>query len=123
LPVFLTGDFNEPSHLDWTGRAVKGGCCQIEVRWPASERIIDAGLTDLYRTAFPDEVAHRGHTWTPTPAERDVPDRIDFVYANSTAKPISSAVVGESAENADIVVDPYPSDHRAVLAKVAVPVV
>lgn len=121
-PVLLTGDFNEPSHLDWTGRAAGGGCCQLEVRWPASERVIDAGMTDLYRAAFPDEVARRGHTWTPTPAVRDVPDRIDFVYANPAATPVSAAVVGESAQNADIVIDPYPSDHRAVLAKVALEV-
>ena len=29
---------------------------------------------------------------------------------------VGGAVIGENKENADIVVSPYPSDHRAVFA-------
>ncbi len=114
-PIVLTGDFNEPSHLDWTERAAAAGRCQLSVAWPTSRTIIDAGFADAYRTLHPDEVAHPGLTWTPRPAERDVPDRIDFIYTRGL-KPTATAVIGESAEKADVVVDPYPSDHRAVLA-------
>ena len=120
LPVILTGDFNEPSHLDWTARAAGAGKCQIKVQWPASNRITKAGLSDAYRTIHGDEILRPGHTWTPTPAERDVLDRIDMVYAKGM-KPASAAVIGESKENADIVVDPFPSDHRAVLVEFAYP--
>ena len=119
LPIVLTGDFNEPSHLDWTPRAAEGGCCKLAVRWPASTQIVAAGLEDSYRAHFPDEVARPGHTWTPTPAKRDVLDRIDMIYTHG-AKTESAAVIGESREHADIVADPFPSDHRAVLAKLAV---
>ena len=118
LPVILTGDFNEPSHLDWTAKAAEAKCCKIPVKWPASTRLTDAGLHDMYRTVFPDAIDRPGHTWTPTPAKRDVPDRIDIIYAKGL-KPESVAVIGEPKENADIVVDPFPSDHRAVLAKLS----
>jgi exodeoxyribonuclease-3 len=119
LPVILTGDFNEPSHLDWTAKAAGAECCKIPVKWPASTRITEAGLHDMYRKTFPDEIKHPGHTWTPTPAKRDVPDRIDIIYAKGL-EPQSVAIIGESKENADIVVDPFPSDHRAVLAKLTI---
>ena len=120
LPVILTGDFNEPSHLDWTRAAADAKRCKIPVMWPASSRIAGAGLVDIYRSVFPDELEHPGHTWTPTPAKRDVPDRIDLIYAKGLAAE-SAAVIGESKEHADIVVKPFPSDHRAVLAKLKLP--
>lgn len=113
-PIILTGDFNEPSHLDWTERAAEAGRCQLPVAWPTSRAIIDAGLIDAYRTVKANELDHPGLTWSPRPAERDIHDRIDFIYTRGL-KPTAAAIVGESDENADIVVDPYPSDHRAVL--------
>ncbi|MFT5110640.1 MAG: exodeoxyribonuclease-3 [Pseudoalteromonas tetraodonis] len=120
LPVILTGDFNEPSHLDWTAKAAETKCCKLPVKWPASTRISNAGLDDMYRKVFPDEINRPGHTWTPTPAKRDVPDRIDIIYAKGL-EPESAAVIGESKEKADIVVDPFPSDHRAVFVKLILP--
>ena len=43
--------------------------------------------------------------------------RIDYVYFRGVGVQVTEAkVVGESKENADIVVSPYPSDHRAVVA-------
>ncbi|HAV60960.1 MAG TPA: hypothetical protein DCY13_01170, partial [Verrucomicrobiales bacterium] len=56
-PVFLTGDFNEPSHLDWTERAATAGVCPLPVRWPATLAVVEAGMRDAFRTAHPDEVA------------------------------------------------------------------
>jgi len=44
-------------------------------------------------------------------------DRIDFVYYKGKGVNVTDAkVIGENEENADIVVSPYPSDHRAVVA-------
>lgn len=44
-------------------------------------------------------------------------DRIDFVYYKGKGVQLKAAeVVGENKENADIVISPYPSDHRAVVA-------
>ena len=35
---------------------------------------------------------------------------------------MTAKIVGENKENADIVVSPYPSDHRAVVATFTLPI-
>ncbi|MDR2286795.1 MAG: endonuclease/exonuclease/phosphatase family protein [Prevotellaceae bacterium] len=117
IPVFLTGDFNEPSYLDWTKRAADAGLCQIPVAWPATKKLHEqTGLKDSYRTIYPDEVVKPGHTWTPAPEmENEIFDRIDFVlYWGATV--VKSEIVGEKTPESDIVINDYPSDHRAVLS-------
>ncbi len=122
LPVFLTGDFNEPSHLDWTARAAEAGRHPIKVAYPVSLALAKAGFEDAWRRVYPDELAKPGFTWTPmTKADdpKDHHDRIDFVYLRGGDLRIRGAqVIGENKENADLVVAPYPSDHRAVVASV-----
>ncbi|CAO3573514.1 unnamed protein product [Mortierella alpina] len=54
VPIFLTGDFNEPSHLDWTPLSVMTGLQPLQVAWPMTEWAYKAGLIDLWR-------AHRPH--------------------------------------------------------------
>lgn len=119
-PVFLTGDFNEPSSLDWTARAAAAGRCPVAVEYPSTLAVMQAGMRDAYRTAHPDELAHPGHTWTPTTRPddpKDRHDRIDFVFLAGTSVSVKHcAVVGESSRYAGLVVQPYPSDHRAVVA-------
>ncbi|MDR2026055.1 MAG: endonuclease/exonuclease/phosphatase family protein [Prevotellaceae bacterium] len=118
IPVFLTGDFNEPSCLDWTKRAAEAGLCKIPVAWPATKKLHEqTGLKDSYRTVYPDEVAHPGHTWTPRPAEKEVMDRIDFVlFWGDKVTVVESGIVGEKTPESDIVIQDYPSDHRAVMS-------
>jgi hypothetical protein len=117
-PTFLVGDFNEPSHLDWTPQAAAAGLhFGRAIEWPTSLLVEGSGLADVYRLLVPDEVAFPASTWTPLPGPDEVFDRIDIVYyAGRGLVPTDVAIVGESAENADIVVTPYPSDHRAVAA-------
>ncbi len=119
-PVFLTGDFNEPSHLDWTTRAAAAGLCPLPVEYPSTRAIIEAGMHDAFRTVFPDEVARPGRTWTPTTKPNDPKDRhdrIDFVFFSGTTVEVTACeLVGEATPAADLVIDPYPSDHRAVVA-------
>jgi hypothetical protein len=55
VPIFLTGDFNEPSHLDWTPLSVLAGLQPLTVEWPMTEMAYKAGLVDLWR-------AYRPHT-------------------------------------------------------------
>jgi exodeoxyribonuclease-3 len=119
-PIFVVGDFNEPSHLDWTEAAAKAGHHPMKVAFPTSQRVIEAGFTDSYRTIHPDEVAKPGLTWSPV-HEPKHPDhhlmRIDYVYFKGKSAEVTDAkIVGEDKEHADIVVSPYPSDHRAVVA-------
>lgn len=122
-PLFFMGDFNEPSHLDWTIEAQQAGIHDMKVAWPTSQAVTNAGLVDAYRTHFPDEVARPGNTWTPVPGANEVHDRIDIVYhRGAQMQLLSAALVGEAGgPNVDIVgAAPYPSDHRAVLARYSI---
>jgi endonuclease/exonuclease/phosphatase family metal-dependent hydrolase len=120
--AFIFGDFNEPSHRDWTQNAVAAGRHPIAVAYPTTLAIEARGFVDAFRAAHPDEVAKPGITWTPTtePADpEDHHDRIDFVFARGENLVVEKAgIVGEKAPEADIVATPWPSDHRAVAATV-----
>ena len=121
IPVFLTGDFNSPSHLDWTPAVA---AIRPEVAfpfdWPVSRALANAGFRDAYRVVHPDPVAVPGFTWSPGGPEtitNDVWDRIDWVLAAGNAAPVASTVVGEGGfTDAGITIDPYPTDHRGVLS-------
>jgi exonuclease III len=121
--IFVVGDFNEPSGLDWTDAASRAGKCPLVVDWPTVRHIYNAGFVDAYRYVRPDPVKWPGFTWTPTTAEddpKDRHDRIDFILLRGPHARIEDAkIVGERRERADIVVVPYPSDHRAVVATIS----
>lgn len=123
VPVFLTGDFNSPSHLDWTDAVAKARPqVKYAVEWPVSKAIADAGLRDSYREAHPDPVARAGLTWTagyphPWVKANETFDRIDLVWSAGPATVTASEVVGEEGgPDVDIAVTPWPSDHRAVVS-------
>ena len=119
-PIFVVGDFNEPSHLDWTEAAAQSGRHPMKVEFPSSKAFAKAGFGDAYRTVYPDEMKKPGFTWSPLTKSdnpKDHHDRIDFVYFKGKGVKVTAAqIIGENKENADIVVAPYPSDHRAVVA-------
>jgi len=122
-PVFLTGDFNAPSHQDWT-EAVRRARPEIPyaVEWPAMRLLADAGLRDSFREAYPDAVARPGFTWTPGAPHPvlprgEGPDRIDYVLTAGRTETISALIVGEQGgPDVDIAVSPWPSDHRALVS-------
>jgi exonuclease III len=120
--VFVTGDFNEPSGLDWIEAAVTAGQQPITVNWPTTKRLADQGVIDAYRAIHPDPVAKPAFTWTPRydeAASDDHPDRIDFIFARGEGLAVTdAAIVGEDGPRSDIPVMPWPSDHRAVVAEV-----
>jgi endonuclease/exonuclease/phosphatase family metal-dependent hydrolase len=128
IPVFVTGDFNEPSHLDYTAAAV-GARKQINyaIEWPVSKALAGAGFRDSYRETHPDPVKDPGLTWwaarpkvaawAGNPTAKDPQDRIDFVYASGPSRTVASVIVGEEGDPAvSVSVSPWPSDHRAVLS-------
>jgi endonuclease/exonuclease/phosphatase family protein len=83
IPVFLTGDFNTPSHLDWT-QAVADVRADVPfpVQWPVSKALSNAGFKDSFRVVHPNPVAKPGFTWTPPregPGAR--PDRLGALDA------------------------------------------
>ncbi|MGB5719477.1 MAG: endonuclease/exonuclease/phosphatase family protein [Woeseiaceae bacterium] len=123
--VFITGDFNEPSHRDWTARAAQAGRHPIALRFPTVKRIEEAGFRDLYRTAFPDEVAYPGFTWAATVSpedKHDHADRIDYILMRAGNATLEAAVVaGEYSNAKGSAVSGWPSDHLAVVATVLIP--
>jgi hypothetical protein len=134
IPVFLTGDFNSPSHLDWTQAAVgtrtyDGGkpWPVYALEWPVSKAVVDAGFRDSFRDVYPDPVANPGLTWwakKPKVAVSgenfgplDVKDRIDYVYAAGPSVTTASRIVGEQGgPEVSVAVSPWPSDHRGVVS-------
>lgn len=114
VPVFLTGDFNSPSHLDWSRH-------HVAVAWPVTKTAEKSGLKDAYRAKHPNFVKDPAVTWpsnrphvTTTsfdgfnPSEDDPHDRIDFIFTGGRTKVIEASI--------DKFVQPWPSDHHAVVA-------
>lgn len=117
-PVLLTGDFNAPSHLDWTPATSR--CGYGSVPWPTSTAPAGAGLVDSYRQANPNPATHPGTTWSPVfttftggygydshTGEPEPQDRIDFIHYKGPLTVLSSETVEEGAS--------WTSDHAAVL--------
>ncbi|MBN2653079.1 MAG: hypothetical protein JXR63_11930 [Spirochaetales bacterium] len=130
IPMFITGDFNEPSHLDWTQAAVDAGNFPVVVKWPASVRMAELGFKDSFRVLNPDPVAVPGFTWSPFEKYQTnvnvkgetIPepfDRIDFVYyKGDKVTPLETMILGpEGDSGSDIHIPDYSSDHRSVLTK------
>jgi len=90
--VVLGGDFNEPSHRDWTAATrYLYDHHGLVVEWPQTKALERAGFRDAYRVLFPDPLTHPGFTfpadnpavpverltWTPLADERE---RIDYIF-------------------------------------------
>ena len=140
--VFLGGDFNEPSHLDWQeDTRYLWDHHGAVINWDCSSMLYKAGYKDVYRELYPNPVTHPGFTfpsgndrisadkltWAPEADERD---RIDFIYyAGTHVRPLTAVIVGPSCSivyskqveenSSDIFLRPldvWPSDHKGVLA-------
>uniref|UniRef100_A0A914WR46 Endonuclease/exonuclease/phosphatase domain-containing protein n=1 Tax=Plectus sambesii TaxID=2011161 RepID=A0A914WR46_9BILA len=127
-PLILAGDFNSPSHLDWT-EEMKIEHCDWSFEWPATKLLMSrAGLTDSFRELYPDPKSAPGLTWSTVQKFTDlgwgwtVPepqDRIDMIlYSGKRLKPIHS----QPYQGKELVrrkpnefENDYPSDHFAVI--------
>ena len=124
VPVLLTGDFNAPSHLDWTDATKDSHCGIGQFDWPTSKVPIKAGLTDSYRELHPDPADDPAITWSPIYLSNDdyggrkePMDRIDFVYYKGSLTPEKSEIymVGEPKPEPDHSNNEWPTDHKGVL--------
>lgn len=124
-PVFLTGDFNCPSHLDWTAANSSAHYGKVVV-WPATKAVADAGMIDSFRQIYPNPVTHPAITWSPLYSSPNEPqDRIDFVFhKGSGVTPIAAEIFTTPVENSGYVygqsvqaarANTWPSDHASVL--------
>lgn len=141
-PIILMGDFNEPSHLDWTESTAKmfdhNG---LTIPWNNTLTLENNGFTDAYREFFPNPKINPGFTWpsfvtgkkstswTPKADERD---RIDYIFYKNGVKNTSyAALVGPKnsyaydtltnsfTENENFIGEnlEWPTDHKAVFVK------
>ena len=89
-----------------------------------------AGFRDSFREAHPDPVTNPGLTWPSgrphppgvwSPGPKAPADRIDFIYAAGDVETLGSDVVGESGgPDVTIAVDPWGTDHRAIVSELSV---
>lgn len=143
--IIIAGDFNEPSHLDWT-EATKDLFDHYGaiVPWDCSVLLEKAQFIDAYRTFYPNPVSHPGFTfaafnkdakladltWAPAADDRD---RIDYIYfrkeKNLNLNLTSIKIVGpveticygikQEKDSQDQFILPknkWPSDHKGLLA-------
>ncbi|KAF2870686.1 Endonuclease/exonuclease/phosphatase [Massariosphaeria phaeospora] len=119
-PFILVGDFNAPSHLDWT---LQNKHCDVNFEWPSSKIPTDAGLIDSYRVAHPDPATESGNTWSPIYPHNEEQnasepqDRIDFIYHTKKLKVIGSEtkVAGSPKAMPDHEDNEWTSDHASVV--------
>jgi hypothetical protein len=140
--VMLGGDFNEPSHLDWTKATSKLFDHRgVVMPWRNTLALSKAGYKDAYREIYPNPVTHPGFTfpadnpavdikklaWSPKADDRD---RIDFIfyYPDNRLKIRDAKLVGPRGSvvknkrvqetTKDPIIIPngtWPTDHKAVL--------
>lgn len=125
-PVILTGDFNVPSHLDWTDATSSAHGGVGAVAWPESQLVAKAGLIDSFRACHPDPVLTPGNSWSAIHKGDEPQDRIDFIhYKGSSLRIVDcklfattvETTVGPWSEGAAAAhANTWPSDHSAVLA-------
>ncbi len=127
IPTFVVGDFNSPSHEDWT-RAAVGIRPQVRapLAWPVTMLMSRTGFIDSWRAVHPDPVDDEGLTWPAARPRsdsswnprRDAPhDRIDQIWSAGPATATASELVGErDGPEVAISVAPWGSDHRAVIS-------
>ena len=128
FPIFVTGDFNEPSHLDWTKAAVDADLHAAVVNWPTSVEMYNLGFKDSWRTFYTNEVKNHGNSWSPHPnyqKNRDKDnniinepfDRIDFIYYKNGVKVTDSALIGPKNDKLSrYKIEGFSSDHRSLLS-------
>lgn len=139
--VIIGGDFNEPSHQDWTARTARLYDHQgLVVPWTVTTLLTEAGYADAFRTLYPDELTHPGFTypadnplvaidrltWAPLSDERE---RIDYIFSQGHGlHPVAARLFGPAgciargertpSTSDDEFLSPlaaWPSDHKALL--------
>lgn len=114
LPVFVSGDFNIDSHLDWTEGAKESHSGYV-INWPTSKQMYAAGFIDSYRKKYPDPVAYPCKTWSPMWKD-ELQYRIDFIYYKGVGVDvIDSRMIDKHPVR-------FPSDHAAMISTFKLPV-
>ncbi|HEY3373005.1 MAG TPA: endonuclease/exonuclease/phosphatase family protein [Prolixibacteraceae bacterium] len=145
-PIVIMGDFNEPSHQDWTiNQANLFDHNGVVFPWTTTHTLTDNNFTDAFRKIYPDEVLNPGITWpsfatgagsTSWTPKSDDRDRIDYIfYKGAGVTAINASIVGPKGSYAHNALTtsntdhdqfleetmPWPSDHKGVFATITIP--
>ena len=133
IPLLVGGDWNCPSHLDWTADTARVYRNRRTVQLPVSKAMQRAGFTDTFRAVYPNPVQRPGITWSPmNRGEGDDGtgkvqgfERIDRLYLKNPATPAHGWTLRATAghvlplvwedESIPIAKREFPSDHGAVV--------
>jgi len=111
-PLVVVGDFNSPSHLDWT-QDTAARHRGLVVPWPVSRSMAEAGFVDAFRSIHSDVIMEPGYTWSPRFSQA-WKDRIDYVYLHGPRLTPRAAQVRGYQE------PQWPSDHAAVVVDLSI---
>ncbi|MCH2140183.1 MAG: endonuclease/exonuclease/phosphatase family protein [Phycisphaerales bacterium] len=133
IPLLVGGDWNCPSHLDWTTDTARIFRHRRALPLPVSRGMQEANFADAYRVIHPHPVQQPGITWSPmdrskgddgTVAEQCF-ERIDRLYLKEPVNaqdgwslvPVAAEVLPLIWEDASIpnAKREFPSDHGAVV--------
>jgi exonuclease III len=127
IPVLLGGDWNCPSHLDWTAGTAEIFSWRRPLPLPVSKLLHESGFEDAYRTVHPDPAKEPGNTHSALMMKRDdgkyrPPERIDRLYvknppAAAALKPIRAYTLPRDWDEVHLPRETsvFPSDHSAVV--------
>ena len=130
VPLLVGGDWNTPSHLDWTPDAARVYRRRRPLALPVSRAMESAGFTDVFRGVHPNPIQRPGITWTPmfragNSSAGQAFDRIDRLYLKNADRPsggwqlepAAAKVLPEQWDPGDLPpnLHSFPSDHCAVL--------
>ena len=131
--IILGGDFNEPSHQDWTEETKNlYDHHGLVIPWTVPVLLDEAGFVDAYRSFYPNVLDYPGFTYpSDNPAKpADERDRIDYIWfypeKGLTVKdaaifgPKGSIVRSQRVQETskDKFIEPqnvWPTDHKGVL--------
>ena len=133
IPLLVGGDWNCPSHLDWTVDTARVYKRRRALPLPVSTAMKQAGFVDTFRLLYPNAVQHPGITWSPmfrTSGKGNASveqgfERIDRLYLKNpaspklawTLRPVGGHVLPLVWEDESIAVieRQFPSDHGALV--------
>ncbi|KAK0413328.1 hypothetical protein QR680_006739 [Steinernema hermaphroditum] len=129
IPLFVCGDFNAPSHLDWIN-STKHLHGDWEFPWPATKILSEhAGMIDSFREVHPDPLEIPGNTWSTVQkfsgkewgySIPEPQDRIDFIFYRSPQLAVRDSRTYSGSMHLNPIPyhqeNDYPSDHFSVIS-------
>jgi len=125
-PLLVGGDWNCPSHLDWTADTELVFRFRRDLDLPVSLAMADAGFEDAFRAVHPNPISAPGITWSPlyrgSSEEPETADRIDRLYTAPAGD--AAALAPMHAFTLPLVYEEgsipqsrraFPSDHGALV--------